>query len=373
MHGCKDQKMRSNNMATTISLLETLSSFTAATENATKALPDAESFVTPKDGITLLDTKNEIFLAYLQALALRNLNVIRSIKDGSDVESAHELSEGITKKLVQHRVYLERGVRPLEAKIKYGVDKVVKAADDAERAAIEKTKAAAVVTQKSTAKDDGSDDDSSDSDEERAFKPSGAAFTRSSTTDPNTNRRALSKQDGIYRPPRIAATAMPLTTSARERKEDRRPGRSATVDEYISHELSTAPIAEPSIGSTIASGGRSMKSAKQQVAESERKEYEENNLVRLPAPSKKDKLKQGGAGAGGDKRGGFGGEEWKGLDMSLDRIGDLTRRKGGKEGAFERSKKRGRDVGDRNRDDGTGGMGGAFEVKRRRVEKKSRR
>ncbi|KAK3672786.1 hypothetical protein LTR78_007372 [Recurvomyces mirabilis] len=361
-------------MATTISLLETLSSFTAATENATQALPDAESFVTPKDGITLLDTKNDIFLAYLQALALRNLNVIRSIKEGNDAEAANELSEEITKKLVEHRVYLERRVRPLEAKIKYGVDKVVKAADDSERAAVEETKAAAVITHKATAQDDESDDDgSSDSDEERAFKPSGAAFTRSSTTDPNTTRRALSKQDGIYRPPRIAATAMPLTTSARERKEDRRPGRSATVDEYISHELSTAPIAEPSIGSTIASGGRSMKSAKQQAAESERKEYEESNLVRLPAPSKKDKMKQGGAGAGDDKRGGFGGEEWRGLDMSLDRIGDLTRRKGGKEGAFERSKKRGRDVGDRNRDDGTGGMGGAFEVKRRRVEKKSRR
>ena len=114
-----------------------------------------------------------------------------------------------------------------------------------------------------------------------------------------------------------------------------------------------------------------MKSAKQQAAESERRDYEESNLVRLPAQSKKDKLKQGGVG--GDKRGAFGGEEWRGLDMSLDRIGDLTRRKGGKEGAFERSKKRGRDVGDRNRDDGTGGMGGAFEVKRRRVEKKSRR
>ncbi|KAK5113969.1 hypothetical protein LTR62_003092 [Meristemomyces frigidus] len=369
-------------MATGIALSDVLASFTTANETASRALPDAETVLPPKDGITLLDTKNEIFLAYLQGLALRNLNVIRSIKAGADVSATNQLSEDITKKLVEHRVYLERGVRPLEAKIKYQVDKVVKVADDAERNAVQRAHADAATKsgakQKAGGDSDGSqdeddEDDSSDSEADpSALRPTKANFsaTAHSSTDPNSTRRTQSNRDGIYRPPRIAETAMPAPT--RERKEERRPTRSATLDEYVRSELSTAPVAEPSIGSTIAAGGRGMKSSKQQVAESERREYEESNLVRLPAQSKKDKLKAaGGRDAGG--KGVFGGEEWRGLDMSLDRIGDLTRRKGGKEGAFEKSKKRGRDVGDRNRDDGTGGVGGAFEIKKRRVEKRSRR
>lgn len=311
-------------MATKAALPDILSSFTAATEAVFDGLPASSSLLPPKDGITLLDTKNEIFLSYLQALALRNLNVIRSIRDGSDTEDALKLSNDITQKLVEHRVYLERGVRPLEQKIKYQVDKVVKAADDEERVAAQKAKSATATNGRTKAggedASEDSDDEASDSDEPSeagaditatSYRPNAASFAQATAEDANTTRRARSKEDGVYRPPRISATAMP-TTEQRDRK-DRRPERSRTVDEYISTELSTAPTAEPSIGSTITAGGRRNKDARQLAKEAERREYEETNLVRLPKESKKDLAKR--QGRGGD--GGFGGEEWRDLGANV--------------------------------------------------------
>ena len=360
-------------MAATTSLTDILSSFTTATNAAVKGLPDLALLTAPENGITLLDVKNEIFLAYLQALALRNLNVVRSIKRDDDAKATQILSEGLTKKLVEHRVYLERGVKSLEAKIKYQVDKVVKAADDEERSSAQKAKIAAATSERAAATNEdgeseaeGSDDDSDASADSEvdalAYRPSRAAFSKP-VADANTARRGQSKQDGVYRPPRISATAMP--TPEQRKGKDRRPGRSATVDEYISTELSTAPLAEPSIGSTIAEGGRRTKDTRQLAKEAEKRNYEESNLVRLPKESKKDRLKKDGR----DKGGGFGGEEWRGLGESADRIGDLTRRKGGRDSALDKSRKR-RPVEDRPRDSG---VGDAFDVKRRRLEKKTRR
>ena len=75
------------------------------------------------------------------------------------------------------------------------------------------------------------------------------------------------------------------TTESRQKRE--RPGRSATLDEYVSSELATAPLAQPSIGSNVAAGGRRTKNAKDLEKERERRDYEETNLVRLPKESKK--------------------------------------------------------------------------------------
>jgi U3 small nucleolar ribonucleoprotein protein LCP5 len=355
-------------------VLDTLSSFTTAAEAATEALPNVEALLPPPNGISLLDAKNEIFLSYLQALALRNLNVIRSLKEGSSAGDAQKLSIGITSKLIEHRVYLERGVRPLEQKIKYEADKAIKAADDEERAAAQKGKRPDVSNGISNSEgepvnraDDGSDvasseDENSEQVEQRSFQPNQARMRKSSNPSSEQLLKGKSREDGVYRPPRISATAMP-TTEQRERKE-RRPGRSATLDEYVNTELSNAPLSVPSIGSTIAQGGRKTKDARQMAKEQERRDYEETHLMRLPKESKKELAKQKAK----DRRGGFGGEEWRGLGDAVDRVGDLTKRKS-KEGALEKSRKR-RAVEDGPRSDG---IGNAFDVKKRRVMKKMKR
>jgi U3 small nucleolar ribonucleoprotein protein LCP5 len=361
------------------SLKDVLSSFTASTKLATTGLPDSESLLPPASGITLLDAKNEIFLSYLQSLALRNLNVLRGIKNGKKSEETSDMSDKLTRKLIEHRVYLDRGVRPLEQRIKYQVDKVVKAAEVEDRAATQKLKPIANGTAK--ANEDSSDDSDDDSDGESAasageeidelsYRPNPAAFAAPQTeAEPEKVGRYSGKtEDGVYRPPRISATSMP-TTEQRE-KRAARPGHSATVDEYITNELSANPVAQPSIGSNLADRGRSVKNAKALAREAERRNYEETNLVRLPKESKKEmaKYKQ-------KDRANYGGEEWKGLGESLDRIGDLTRKKG-KDTVLDKSRKR-RATEDGPRGDGHGDgsmdMGNAFDQKKRRLDKKSRR
>ncbi len=120
------------------------------------------------------------------------------------------------------------------------------------------------------------------------------------------------------------------------------------MDEFISAELSSAPLAEPSIGSTIISGGRRNKSEKEKKDEQERREYEERNYVRLPKESKKERAKKGGR-----RDAGYGGEEWRGLGEGIDRIERLTTRKGGEgRSVLEKSRKRPTEDGPR----GSGGL-----------------
>ena len=359
-------------MAADTPLSDTLSTFTTATESAIQSLPELDSLLPPKNGISLFDTKNEIFLSYFQALALRNLNVIRSLKDGGDFEKTKKLSDDITWKLVENRVYLERGARPLEQKIKYQVDRVVRAAEDEKRAASQQSERTKAVNGHANGEDDDTseldDEDGRDVEENDAgvnttsYQPKLAGLARSNGRKAADEKRLQSKADGIYRPPRISATSMP-TTEQRERKERKQP-RSATLDEYVSTELSNTPMAEPSIGSTIAAGGRRNNDSRQLAKEQERRDYEETNLLRLPKESKKERAKQ----TARDRSGGFGGEEWRGLGESVDRIGDLTRRKS-KESALDKSRKR-RAVEDGPRSDG---IGNAFDIKKRRVMKNMRR
>lgn len=360
-------------------LPELLTTFNTATCTAASGLPSAESIIPPENGITLLDAKNEIFLAYLQGLALRNLNVIRSLKNGSSVEDVQKLNDSITKKLVEQKVYLERGVRPLEGKIKYQTERVIKAAEDEDRVDKLKTNGVKKVNgsaRKGWEEDDGSASDSEDEDDSEEFdedeealaRPNAASLNKNIRDNAESDRRAKTKEDGVYRPPRVSATTMP-TVSAREEKQDRRPARSRTLDEYINTELSAAPVAQPSIGSTIAAGGRRDKDARQLAREQERRNYEETNMVRLPKESKKELSKQKSRDRQRDG-GGFGGDEWRGLGESVDRIGDLTKRKGGREGALEKSRKR-KVTGTQDGPRGDG-VGDAFEKKRRRVMKKRR-
>ena len=364
------------------SITNALPGLTQSIESALTGLPTRSTISPRENGITLLDAKNEIFLSYLQTLALRNLAVIRSV--GKHVKNKSSITEGaapsvlnqhiddqIVKDLVKHRVYLEKGVRPLEDRLKYQIDKVVRAADDEARASASSAASIKKSNKKSTTdKSDEEGSNASDSDEidEETVRPNLRGFSRAPTASDSTSqgpvmnsaREQAMQEDGIYRPPRITATAMP-TTERKEAKE-KRPMRSDTIDEYVANELSEAPSAMPSIGSTIVQGGRRDKSAKERKEEEERRDYEESNLVRLPKESKKDKAKKAH-----QNRGQFGGEDWRGLTQGVDRIDRLTKKKSGTGGALDRSRKRKNEDGQR--DDGAGGadMGRDFEKRKKRA------
>ncbi|MCJ1390262.1 hypothetical protein MMC18_003120 [Xylographa bjoerkii] len=380
--------------ATTLDAL--LSTLTTSLTSASSSLPEASDIAVPSDGISLLDTKNELLLSYLQNLVFLIILKLREVSHSSEEfenvdrnrggEEGQGIRAEVVKKLVELRVYLEKGVKPLEGRLRYQIDKVVRAAEDedAKEAAStlnhsQKTNGAAAGARTTNGhhsngrdNDDGSDEsdesDVSDTDgkvdarptttiDPLAYRPNPSALTLPSRPGARTS---ASRSDGIYHPPRIAPTSLP-TTTPRNTTTSKRPSKSATLDEFVATELSTAPVAEPSIGSTIIDRGRRSKSAKEREVEKERRGYEESNYVRLPTEGKK------GKGRGRKEGMGYGGEEWRGLGAGAERVVGLTRKgKGGS--VLERSRKR-------PRDDGGGGggevrMGEMFEKRRKGLEKR---
>jgi len=203
---------------------------------------------------------------------------------------------------------------------------------------------------------------SSEDEDEMAYAPRATAVLHKKTEAAEEKARQVATKHNIYRPPKITPMAMP-TTETREARRDRRPGKSATLDEFIATELSGAPMAEPSIGSTITQGGRHTKSEKERREEQERREYEESNFTRLAPQSKKEQAKNLARQRSG---GGFGGEEWRSLGAGIDRIERLTQKKGGQLGSLERSRKR--PVSDGPRGSGSA-AGDAFEKRRKIVSR----
>jgi U3 small nucleolar ribonucleoprotein protein LCP5 len=329
------------------SLASLLSSLTSSLHSATSSIPDEAAILPPKDGISLLDTKNELLLSYLQNLVFLILVKVRNgtLLEKSQADSGADegradggLGAEVVKKLVELRVYLEKGVRPLEGRLKYQIDKVLRAAGDAAREEARETKgneAGGVNSGAGGGDSDGQTTHRSKSaptvvPDDLSYRPNPAAFARPTTKPPTTS---VNSSTTLYRPPRIIPTALP----APPQTLPRHPLKSRTLDEFLTTELSTAPSTLPSIGSTIVSGGRRSKSTTERAAEAERATYEEANYVRLPKVSKKERKKQGGR-----REVGYGGEEWRELGEGIERIERLTKRKkdGGVGGVLEKSRKR---------------------------------
>jgi U3 small nucleolar ribonucleoprotein protein LCP5 len=352
-------------MAVDNSLESLLATLVSSIHSATEALP-TEDILPPKEGISLLDVKNDLLLSYLQNLVFLIVLKLRARSSaGAQQEFNLHPHDEVVQKLVELRVYLEKGVRPLENRLKYNIDKIIRTADDAARkltrpaikAKPKKSREhAAAESDVSDAESDGSMQTEEDEDE-MTYGPRGTAMARTKA-DISQEKTKEAAKDGIYRPPKITPMAMPIT-EGREAKRERRPGKSSTLDEFIATELSSAPMAEPSIGSTITNGGRHTKSEKERREENERREYEEANFTRLAPISKKEQAKRRGRG----QDGGFGGEEWRSLGAGIDRIERLTQKKGGSLGSLEKSRKR--PVGDGPR--GSGSMAGDAFEKRRKV------
>lgn len=332
------------------SLPALLQSLTASLNLAQQAAPEEASILPSSDGLSLLTTKNELFLSYVQNLVFLILVKLRHQRDdNSDVSS---LNAAVVEKLAELRLLLEKGVKPLEGRLKYQVDKVIRASEDHARPAMNGNGSKPSVNGKShpanrephSGSDDsdmsGHDSDDSDEENELAYRPNPAALQKPKDAQAQQDAR----KDGIYRPPKITPTTLPVTMG-KEEKAARRPARSAALDEFIAEDLSTAPMAEPSIGSTIRSGGRHTLSQREREEYAEKTRYEEENFTRLPRESKKEKAKRRIA------RGNtFGGEEWKNLGAGLDRIDRLTKRNSSSASILARSRKR--DVQDGPRDSG---------------------
>ena len=374
----------------TSSLLTTL---TDALQSATSAFPDSEQqFLLAVDGISLLDVKNDLLLSYLQNLAFL---VVIKLRSGSREDTLPNLTSDVVKKLVDLRVYLERGVRPLERKLKYQIDKVVRTAQESDRRSAQKA-TAKTESKKPTTKElagdisdevESSQDESEDNDAQlngmadisAAPRPAALLQSAAGTRNAPTASKSRTTATGAYKPPRITPTAMPEPVSQRNRDTPLRKRKSQLLDEYIDEELSTTPRAQPSIGAsnTIVKHGRGTMSTRDREKERERNDYEERNFVRLPVESKAERRKAKLSGEAGE-RDMFGGEDWTGLGGLGNRINRTVAGRSRGEGAsvLERRQKRGRDTQDGPRGDGVG-IGESFEKKRKimqgRADKKMRR
>jgi len=336
-------------------LLETLTASLASTLTSLPSASESAQIAPPRNGISLLDVKNDVLLSYLHNLAFLSLLRLRS----APVRGSPAVDD-----LVRLRLLLERAVRPLEAKLKYQIDKVVVAANNAERTVDAEDGKDGGEEDEQTESDSGDESVSaSDGEEEEEEEGESAARKKallsaaaSAPTDlahrPNLSSllRSAGKpasapgddekaKNGLYRPPRIAATSMP-TTVGREKKPERAPPRAHLLDDFVSDELSSAPLPLPSIGTTIVDAGRGgHKSARDRRQEFERQEFEEANLVRLPKSSKKE-ARAGRRMGAMHQQDRFGGEDWRGFAGDLDRITARVGKTGRGEKALEKSRKR---------------------------------
>ena len=282
-----------------MSLSEILITLTESLSTAISSLPDDASLAPPPDGISLLDTKNQLLLSYLHNLVFFVILKLRSLEPQSDPDSIEPTSdETVLKALVSLRVYLERGVRPLESRLKYQIDKLLLSANDAESQNIlpkngarfqKSTDPARPELQRSSASSSPNTSPPPPTTSRIAdlsHRPNPSAFIRPTVRATSPTSRNTS----VYRPPQINPALPPISA-----KTQRKPRTSHTLNEYVREELDDLPIAQPSIGTGSGLRGKAAE------REAERRGYEEGRLVRLPAEGKKAKRRRDmGEGFGED-------------------------------------------------------------------------
>ena len=283
-----------------MSLSELLNTLRESLSSAISSLPDATNLTPPADGISLLDTKNELLLSYLQNLVFLIILKLRNQQRSATPPSSDVTSDDVVvQNLVFLRVYLEKGVRPLESRLKYQLDKLLLAAEDV----ASKASTNGVTTNGAQHPKDKPIGVSNDSEgdppsappniSDLSYRPNPSGFRLPSRRSPSPSRKS-----GVYRPPQVTPMAPPSA------KKAQRPRTSHTLNKFIREELDDAPMAEPSIG---AGSGLKGKAAER---EAERRGYEEGRLVRLPGEGKKASKRRRDVGEG------FGEDDF-GMSMEL--------------------------------------------------------
>lgn len=331
-----------------MALPEQLTTLVESLTSALDCLPSSSTLL-PEEGISLLSTKNELLISYLQNLIFLVILKIRGISNLSNEslpaqssEEADSLDDSVVEKLVALRIYLEKGIRPLESRLKYQLDKLLAAANEP-ASGLEINNGAD--SQKTTAisrSDKGLDPNYRNSPDGDISVPSKIAPLAhrpnpASLLAPYKDSSSRNAKAGLYRPPHIMPTSMAPPSSKKERTQ--RPRKFATLEEYVREEMGDVPVTEPSIGAGNGLRGKAAEKAR------ERADYEEGRLVRLP--SERGKKRRVG---GEDFFGGVGLGD--GFDLDL---GDGAKRvkRGGKGpeevlGAkWEKRKKRGVSMGKR--------------------------
>lgn len=246
------------------------------------------------DRVSLLSLKNCSMLAYINSLLL----VVGGKLDPACKDPT--VKEG-RQRSIQHRVVLERGVKPLEKKLSYQLDKLTRAYTRMEKEYTEAESRALAKSQHTV--DQESDGEDSSDEEEMSYRPNvaiAAAAKTKKSSQPAEAEEEESTEGDLYKPPKISAVLPPQQLhqfedkfNARDHKDKSGRARMQAMEEYI-RESSDQPNWESSIGANIITHGKGgIKSLRDTEKERDIARYEEDNFTRLNhGKSKVDKRKQ---------------------------------------------------------------------------------
>ena len=211
------------------------------------------------DGVSLLNVKIQTILSYLTNLAyfiLLKLN-------GTQIHN-HKVIDS----LVQLRVVLEK-TRPLEQKIKYQIDKLIKAASASDDVGLIKPET-----------------DNVDLVDPLQFKPNPESLMPIRES-PLVSKQSSNEETGIYKPPKIAP--MHFKHDTRDKSKLTNSVQKLAANSRLLNELRSQYDSKPEIQSTEGTGYAGREVGNKFDDELKAKiEFEEDNFIR-PNPTRADK------------------------------------------------------------------------------------
>lgn len=291
------------------------------------------------EGMSLISLKSNSLLSYVNNLTL----VILSHLTRMEQEGTEEKKEIAVKGSIEQRVTLEKGIKPLEKKLLYQLDKMVRSFHRMEE---ESSKLEQKVTEEAESKitngensedDSDSESDSEDDEDALSYRPDAAALAKMAPSTKKKQATASTEEESKekYKPPKISAVAPPSANFDDRAGPKQHNRKLQSMEEYLA-EASDLPQAENSIGSTIVDKGRGgVKTSRERQKEKEIQRYEESNFTRLPNTATKKTFKQKMA----ERVNNFAGEDWSMFNSNRD-LKDGTSRKRKAASAWDRAKKR---------------------------------
>ncbi|CAK7892715.1 U3 small nucleolar ribonucleoprotein protein Lcp5p [[Candida] anglica] len=290
--------------------------------------------VSSLEGVSLLALKNNSLMSYLNNAALVLLAKLQSLEGDAEEEDVINARKQAVENTIIQRVTLEKGVKPLEKRLSYQLDKLVRAYRrmETEETETREKLEGQQAKEGESGSESGSDDDSdSEADDNLAYKPDVQSLAKlTAAKDKRSSKDGSSS--AAYKPPKISAVAPPKPTAAPTSGDNR---KLQSMEEYLK-ENSDQPLMESSIGSTIVNHGKGgVKTNREKEKEQQIQTYEETNFTRLPNAATKKTFRQKQS----ELVNNFAGEDWS-IFNNKRSISDSTSRKKKPNSAWDRVKKR---------------------------------
>lgn len=287
------------------------------------------------EGMSLLALKNNSLLSYVNNLILIILSHLKRLQEDTD-----SIKLSAVKGTIEQRVTLEKGIKPLEKKLAYQLDKMVRSFHRMEEESAKAEKKLNEETldgehNESRAYSESESSDSEEDEDQLSYRPDAAALAKMAPKKALSKSARESESKEKYKPPKISAVAPPSANFDDRAGPKKQTRKLQSMEEYLA-ETSDLPQAESSIGSTIVDKGRGgVKTARERQKEKEIQRYEESNFTRLPSTATKKTFKQKMA----ERVNNFAGEDWSMFNSSRD-MKEGTSRKRKAASAWDRAKRK---------------------------------